>query len=79
MKNGSMVDLRNILVLLGAGVALIISLSSVIGWQTQNIVANNMGSLENKYVRKEVFDLQIQALDNKISAIMRAVGARIRK
>ena len=78
-QNGEM-DLRAWVVLIGGFLATIISLSVILGWRFEASVGTRTQELrkeiEVKYVMKDVFDLHIKMIDEKLRSIMRAVGAR---
>lgn len=66
--------------MLGGFLATIISLSIILSWKFDSSISAQTQTLrmdiEKKYVGKEVFDLHIGIIDEKLKSIMRAVGAR---
>lgn len=82
-ENYPSVDISEVLKVLGVGIALLISLSTVIGWTTQNVVSDKLTGfsekMDSKYVNKEVFMSELKGLNYKIDSIGKAVGARFKK
>lgn len=76
-------DLRATMVNLGAVLTTLIALTVVIGWKFQGALDTSIGEMRKEvkaeYVQKDLYNLQICILNEKIDAIMKAVGARIKR
>jgi hypothetical protein len=69
-----------ILSIVGTGLIIIISLSTILGWKMDDSVGKQIKILgdesDKKYVLKELYDLQIETINKSLKAIIKAVGAR---
>jgi len=77
------IDLRATVINLGAVLTTLIALTVVIGWKFQGALDTSMGEMrkeiKQEYVQQSLYELQIKVLNEKIDAIMRAVGAKLRQ
>lgn len=80
-ENCQSFDFRATVINLGAVLTTLIALTVVIGWKFQGALDTNMGVMRQEvkaeYVQKDLYNLQICTLNEKIDAIMKAVGAKI--
>ena len=77
--NGDL-SVKAFITLIGGFLAVIISLSIILGWKFDNSISAQIQEIrkesEDKYVMKSIHDLQLNTINEKLKAIMRAVGAR---
>jgi hypothetical protein len=69
-----------ILSIIGIGLLIVISLSTILGWKMDTSIGGQMKALkeenDKRYVLRELYELQVKTFNENLKAIMRAVGAR---
>ena len=79
-KNGAHL-MVTVFSVIGTGLAIVIALTTIIGWKMDDSVGKQMKIVaeenDKKYVLQKVYDLQVKTFNENLKAIGRAVGARM--